>query len=58
MLGTNDLLQGHSAQEISLRMEQFLTQFDDLQKILLIAPPFLQLGEWVTSEALIRESFP
>ena len=56
MLGTNDLLQGLSASDVSFRMERFLTQFDTSQKILLIAPPPLQPGEWVTSESLIQES--
>ena len=56
MLGTNDLLQGRHAREVSQRMEHFLTQIEGCQKILLIAPPPLQHGEWVTSDALIQES--
>lgn len=56
MLGTNDLLQGRHAREVTQRMEQFLTQLGGCQKILLIAPPPLQHGEWITSDALIQES--
>ena len=57
MLGTNDLLQGNSAQEVSERMESFLSRIDpDQSNILLICPPPMKLGEWVTSRALIDAS--
>ena len=56
MLGTNDLLQGLHAREVTRRMEQFLPRLDGCQKILLIAPPPMKHGEWVTSDALIQES--
>lgn len=57
MLGTNDLLQGASAKETAVRMEKFLKSIlSQYKKILLIAPPTLKLGAWVTSETLIKES--
>lgn len=56
MLGTNDLLQGLNAQEVCMRMKKFLTQFDRSQRILLVAPPPMQPGEWVSDPALIRDS--
>lgn len=57
MLGTNDLLQGRSADFITERMKLFLLSLGvDENKILLVAPPKLQWGEWVTDNALIAES--
>ena len=57
MLGTNDLLQGESVFEISARMELFLKSIRPLcRNILLIAPPPLQRGQWVTEETLLTES--
>lgn len=57
MLGTNDLLQGAGVSEISARMELFLKSIRPLcRRILLIAPPPLQRGQWVTEEALLSES--
>lgn len=57
MLGTNDLLQGASAEIAAARMEAFLTQLPaERAHILLIAPPKMQLGEWVQSQNLIGES--
>lgn len=57
MLGTNDLLQGNAAVDVVKRMEVFLEQAEmDPGKILLIAPPFLRPGEWVSSTELIRAS--
>lgn len=59
MLGTNDLLSGHTAAEVSTRMEQCLTvvlEMNGCPMILLIAPPPLQSGTWVTSEQLQEES--
>lgn len=55
MLGSNDLLQGNSAEDVVNRMEQFLETADQA-KILLIAPPPMQWGEWVTSQELIDAS--
>ena len=57
MLGTNDLLQGVDPARIADRMNDFLTSISKLHKrILLIAPPTLQYGEWVQSNDLIENS--
>lgn len=57
MLGTNDLLQGNSVADIVGRMEVFLQELEGKTgKILLIAPPNLQLGEWVASRELTEAS--
>ena len=57
MLGTNDLLKNSSAEEAASRMEAFLL---DIQSacgaILLIAPPSMKRGEWVTQGRLVEES--
>ena len=57
MLGTNDLLQGNSAAEVTKRMETFLLGL--MQKkttILLIAPPPMKQGYWVSTQSLIEAS--
>ena len=57
MLGTNDLLQGAAAKEAAARMECFLSSLLSLCKqILLVAPPPMQRGVWVPTEALVTES--
>ncbi len=57
MLGTNDLLEGHSAEEVSTRMENYLEKLCEMRKpILLIAPPPLKTGLWVGNESQIAES--
>lgn len=57
MLGTNDLLQGCSAAETAVRMENFLSRLAfSKEKILLIAPPPLSRGAWVTEQRLVDES--
>ena len=57
LLGTNDILQGASAAEAAARMEIFLPKLDiDREKILLIAPPPMKMGEWVTDEAILPAS--
>lgn len=57
MLGTNDLLQGRDSAEIRRRMEHFLESLSATRsKILLIAPPPLRYGTWVTDSGLIRAS--
>ena len=57
MLGTNDLLCGASPAEAAERMRIFIS---DLLvcglPLLLIAPPLMQSGTWVESDALIRSS--
>ncbi len=59
MLGTNDLLLGASASKAAENMDPFLRFLLGIAggtKLLLIAPPPFQPGEWVTQEAQIRES--
>ena len=57
MLGTNDLLRGYSAVETCSRMEAFLRYLQPkCGRLLLIAPPPMKRGEWVTEESLIAES--
>lgn len=55
MLGTNDLLQGASPETACGRMECFLEPLDR-EKILLIAPPPMKPGTWVTSPKQIHDS--
>lgn len=57
MLGTNDLLQGNSVATVTMRMKGFLENIDPGKaEILLIAPPSMQLGEWVPNQAMIDAS--
>lgn len=57
MLGTNDLLEGCPAEEISAHMESFLTELVKKgREILLSAPPPLMPGAWVGNAHLITES--
>ena len=57
MLGTNDLLQGRSPEQAAERLERFLSGISlKRDKILLIAPPPVTLGEWVPSPHLIDDS--
>ena len=57
MLGTNDLLQGRSPEQAAERLERFLSGISlNSNKILLIAPPPMAMGEWVPSPRLIEDS--
>ena len=57
MLGTNDLLQGKSVCEVVAHMELFLSRLSiDKRKILLVAPPPMQMGEWVQESSLVEAS--
>jgi lysophospholipase L1-like esterase len=57
MLGSNDLLQGHSAASTASSMKQFLQQIPmEKQKILLVAPSPMKTGTWVTEERLLDDS--
>ena len=57
MLGTNDILSGVSAEQTSERMNGFISHIqNECKRILLIAPPHLQFGEWVQSEECLDES--
>ena len=55
MLGSNDLLQGADVERVTARMEAFLLKLD-LSRVVLLAPPQMQDGEWVWKTALIRDS--
>ena len=57
MLGTNDLLQGASAEEAAARMEAFLAPLlPHCRQVLLVAPPPMKRGAWVPTDALVAES--
>ena len=59
MLGSNDLLRGLSAKETASRMERFLSfviKTAPDARIILIATPTMERGEWVETDALIKES--
>lgn len=57
MLGGNDLLQGLDANDSAERMEHFLAHVSlPPEQILLIAPPPMKWGAWVTEERLLTES--
>lgn len=57
MLGGNDMLQGADAGETAARMEELLGRFSlSGENILLIAPPPMEEGEWITEARLLEES--
>jgi lysophospholipase L1-like esterase len=57
MLGTNDLLQGNSVETAAQRMESFLQNIDlEKEKLLLIAPPSMKLGAWVSTQNIVEAS--
>ena len=60
MLGSNDLLQGSTAEVCGERMERFLrailTRTKEAPKILLIAPPPMVPGAWVSDSETVEES--
>jgi len=57
MLGTNDLLQGNTAEAVTNQMSAFVEQLNITRdRILLIAPPPFALGEWVQDPKLIDAS--
>ena len=59
MLGSNDLLEGSSADEAAAEMKAFLSGIVNAApeaRILLIAPPVMQEGTWVQGARLLRES--
>ena len=59
MFGTNDVLQGGSAETAGERMEQFVRSLKERVEeadIILIAPPPVTFGDWVQSESVIRQS--
>lgn len=54
MLGTNDLLQGASVEAVYSRMEHFLASVQE--KVLLVAPPPMKPGAWVSDQRLMDDS--
>ena len=57
MLGTNDLLQGREVDAVTARMERFLRGLDlPREKLLLTAPPPMERGAWVGTQALVDAS--
>lgn len=59
MLGSNDLLRNDKAVKISLHLRSLVDELKQIvseKQILIIAPPVLQKGTWVESEAQIEES--
>ena len=57
MLGTNDLLQGCTPEKTTDRMKRFLQSLPlTPERVLLIAPPPMAPGEWVTDSSLIESS--
>ncbi len=57
MLGTNDLLQGATAQKAAARMEAFLhPRLAPCKHILLVSPPPMKRGAWVPTDELVAES--
>ncbi len=57
MLGSNDLLQGHSPEEAAGKLERFLSGLSlPRDHILLIAPPPMCRGAWVSSQQFIGDS--
>ena len=59
MFGSNDLLMGRSAAETGERMARFLDALAPLRgetALILLAPPPLRFGDWVTEDAVIRAS--
>lgn len=57
MLGTNDLLQGATAKDAATRMEAFWAiLLPHCKKILLVSPPPMKRGAWVSTDELVSES--
>lgn len=57
MLGSNDLLQGLSADSVAARMKRFILNLKlETDKILLISPPAMKTGLWVDDDRIIENS--
>ena len=54
MLGTNDLLTGCAPEDALCPMEKLLGCAPDGIKVLLVAPPAITRGEWVSDERIIQ----
>jgi lysophospholipase L1-like esterase len=56
MLGGNDLLQGNCVEPVAQRMESFLARIPlDKSKLLLIGPPRMKPGAWITDDRLLDD---
>lgn len=56
MLGGNDLLQGSTVEATAQRMDAFLSTIPlEKAQIVLIAPPLMKPGSWVTDERLLDD---
>ena len=56
MLGGNDLLQGSCVEAVAQRMESFLARIPlEKSKILLIGPPRMKQGAWITDARLLED---
>ena len=56
MLGGNDLLQGNPVEAVARRMENFLARIPlEPSQILLIGPPRMQPGAWITDSRLLED---
>lgn len=57
MLGSNDILQGLSADSVAGRMKRFLSSLNiSMEKILLVSPPPMKSGLWVENARIIENS--
>jgi lysophospholipase L1-like esterase len=59
MLGSNDLLNGSTVSEATEKMSAFLAACEEAapdSALLLVAPPPMQIGEWVQTKELIEKS--
>ena len=58
MLGTNDILQNCTAEDTAKRMNAFLARLKNETElpVLLLCPPVVQAGEWVSGPEVVRES--
>jgi len=57
MLGTNDLLQHGDPEAVCRKMEQFVQRLvTERISILLVAPPHMRFGSWVTDPDMISAS--
>lgn len=56
MLGSNDLLDGFTADEAGRKMERLLRSVPRKEKIIMISPVPFKSGTWISSGRQIRES--
>ena len=54
MLGTNELLLGFAPEDALRRMEGLLNHVPEGIRVMLVAPPAIHKGEWVTEDRIIQ----